>query len=123
MSRVYKPVQVEVTGSHRYGYGLAIPNPPKTCTRDTGLTGIMGIAELGDRVMDTTMMQLHHQPHCQTAGTTMKDETARRVRALLVVSWFQIQCDKEGMPLLVVSFSFQHDKEGQCPLLVILFFI
>jgi len=48
MSQVYKPVWVEVTGSYGYGYGLAIPDPPKTRTRDTGLTGIMGVAELGD---------------------------------------------------------------------------
>src|SRR5467141_1051310 len=41
---------VEVTGSHGYGYGLAIPDPSKTRTRDTGLTGITGVAELGDRV-------------------------------------------------------------------------
>ena len=31
--------RVEVTGSHGYRYGLAIRNPRKTHTRDTGLTG------------------------------------------------------------------------------------
>jgi len=42
--------QVGVMGSHGYGYGLAISNPPKTCTYDTGLTGIMGISDLCDQV-------------------------------------------------------------------------
>ena len=44
MSWVYKPVQVEVTGCHGYGHGFQIWNPRKTHTRDTGLTGITGIA-------------------------------------------------------------------------------
>ena len=39
MSRVYKPTQVTVTGSHRCGCGLADHDPPKTRTRGMGLTG------------------------------------------------------------------------------------
>ena len=48
MSWVYKSVWVEVMGSHGYRYGLAIPDSPKTRTHDMGLTGITGVAELGD---------------------------------------------------------------------------
>jgi len=41
MSRVYKPVRVEVTGRHGYGYGFTVCYPQKTRTRGTGLTGLM----------------------------------------------------------------------------------
>ena len=60
--------------SHGYGSRLAIPDPPKTHTHDTGLTGIMGVAELHDQVTASCNDKLHHQPQCQTAATTTKDE-------------------------------------------------
>ena len=41
MSRVYKPIRVEVTGGYGYGYGFAFSYPRKTRTRDTGVTGVM----------------------------------------------------------------------------------
>ena len=62
--------QVEVTDSDGYGYGLAIPNPPKTHTRDTGLMGIMGIAELRDQVTASCNDELHHQ-----RSTTLPDSS------------------------------------------------
>jgi len=70
MSRVYEPVRVEVTGSHGYGYGLAIHNPRKTRTRDTGLTGLMDVTlivttRLGRRVHFSPVPPPHLQlsPH------------------------------------------------------------
>src|SRR5882757_829623 len=39
MSRVDKPIRVEVTGGYGHGHGLVFSNPRKTRTRDTGVTG------------------------------------------------------------------------------------
>jgi hypothetical protein len=68
MARVYKPVRVEVAGSHGYWYGLAIPDPPKTRTRDTGLTGITGVAEL--RVLRDVTVAIHES--CETRALCRK---------------------------------------------------
>ena len=138
MSWVYKPIWVEVTGSHGYGYGLAIPNPPKTHTYDTGLTGIMGIAELHDWVMascninvKTTkqqqrppkmMAETRQQEWDRGNGTVRGRQRAEGYKVhskntllfYLLTIWHWQNHNMRGIPLLML-FLLDMRKEGHTP--------
>ena len=99
-------------GSHGYGYGLAIPDPPKTHTRDMGLMDIMGIAELDNQVTASCNNNAAPLPTtpgvCHSSCCSCLIRARRSIPPPHYVIVFLMQ--QEGVPVV-----FWHSEEGTGP--------